>query len=360
MTARSFEIAGQRIRPGSSRDIYLKMSETYLGDDLNMPLRVIRANRPGPTVFVTAALHGDEINGTGIVHSLLYSRNLRLKAGTLILAPVVNVFGFESHERYLPDRRDLNRSFPGGAGGSLAGRYAYRIMEAIVRQSDYGIDLHSAAFQRTNYPNVRGDMKRPEVRRLARAFGCSLIVDGTGPVGSLRREACRAGTPTIILEAGEPWKIEPGVLRIGEQGVCNVLTELGMLEGPVERPPYQAVARKTVWVRAGLGGLLKFHLSAGDFVDYGQPIATNYGILGDVTNVVKAPLEGILLGMTTMPAVKPGEPIGYIAVPGAKLSTLRRALKRADAGIHEQVQEHLATSFDVVDYVDNGETTDTE
>lgn len=353
MASKIFKVCGERIPRGEQRDIRLKISETYLGDDLIMPIRVIRAKKPGPTVFITAAIHGDEINGTGIVHSLLAGESLNLKAGALIMAPVVNVFGFESHERYLPDRRDLNRSFPGGSTGSLASRYAHRIMESIVGPADFGIDLHSAAFQRTNYPNVRADISNPDVRRLAKAFGCSLIVDGKGPLGSFRREACRAGVPTIILEAGEPWKIEPGVVKIGEQGVRNVLIELGMLDGEIIKPAYQTIVRKTTWVRATLGGLLKFHISAGDFIEKGQAIATNYSILGDVANVVKSPVEGIALGMTTMPAVKPGEPICHVAVPGSRISTLKRSLSQSKPGLYEQVQEDLATSFDVVEFVDS-------
>lgn len=352
MAVRFLKVGGVKVPLGSHRDIHYEISETYLGSKLVLPIRVIRSKHPGPTVFVTAAIHGDELNGTGIVHNLLYGEPLRLQAGAVILAPVVNVFGFESHERYLPDRRDLNRAFPGSSSGSLAGRYARRIMDTIVGPSDFGIDLHSAAFQRTNYPNVRADISNPEVRRLARSFGCSLVVESKGPVGSFRREACRTGTPTIILEAGEPWKMEPGVLRLGEQGVRNVLVRNGMLEGGMVRPAYQTIVRKTIWVRATLGGLLKFHISAGDFLEKDQAIATNYSIFGDVANVVKAPAEGIALGMTTMPAVKPGEPICHIAVPESKLATLRQTLRRATPGLHEQVREDLATSFDVVDYVE--------
>ncbi len=345
-----FRLAGKQIRRGSHANLRLKISETYTGDDLLLPLRVIRAPKPGPVVFITAAIHGDELNGTGIVHSLLFNPPFKLDRGTLILTPVTNIFGFESHERYLPDRRDLNRSFPGSAGGSLAARYAHNLMREIVAKSDYGIDLHSAAFQRTNYPNIRADMSNPAVRGMARAFGCSLIVDGKGPVGSLRREACRAGCPTIILEAGEPWKVEPGVLAIGVAGVTNVLIHLGMVQGEPTRPPYQTLVRRTTWVRARMGGMLKFHVSAGDFLEKDQPLATSYGILGDKTDVVHAPFEGIVLGMTTMPAVKPGEPICHVALPQAKMRSLRKSEQNAHPGLHSQVQEDLATSFDIVDY----------
>lgn len=345
-----FRIAGERIPLGQSRDVRLTISETYTGDKVRVPLRVIRAKKPGPCIFITAAIHGDEVNGTGIIHDFLFGDAVHLKCGTLVLAPVVNVFGFESHERYLPDRRDLNRSFPGTRKGSLASRIAYTLMTELVDKCDYGIDLHTAAFQRTNFPNIRADLTNSHARRLAEAFGCVMVVDGKGPVGSFRREATKRGCPTIILEAGEPWKVEPSVLQIGTQGIRNVLSELGMLDTPQLKPPFLAKVRKTQWVRATVGGILKFHVSPGDFVEEGQAIVTNYSIMGVEQNVLISPINGIILGMATMPAVKPGEPICNIATLTAKqLQRYRTKLAQAKADPHSQAQSDLATSMDVVD-----------
>jgi hypothetical protein len=341
-------IGDQEIGLGESRDLRLKISETYTGDEIALPVRIYRGSEPGPRVFVTAGVHGDEVNGIGIVHDLMFTDPLTIERGTLILVPVVNVFGFETHERYLPDRRDLNRAFPGTDTGSLAGRIAHVVMEEIIRGSDYGIDLHSAAFQRTNFPNVRGDMKYAGVRRLAKAFGCPLTVAGKGPDGSLRSEACRAGVPTIILEAGEPWKIEPSVLEIGTRGVRNVLKELGMTSGRPVWPKLQINIRKTEWVRAEVGGILRFHVGPGDLVEKDQPLATNYTVLGQQQNVLISPANGILLGMTTMPAVKPGEPVGHIAVPRRKFETLRRQMEElARSRFHRTAARDLATNIAV-------------
>lgn len=343
-------IGGVTIKRGTAQDIRLDISETYTGDKIRIPLRVIRAKKPGPAVFVTAAIHGDEINGTGIIHDFLFGDLINLEAGMLILAPVVNVFGFEAHERYLPDRRDLNRSFPGNPKGSLASRIANTLMEEIVDKCDYGIDLHTAAFQRTNYPNVRADLAHPGAKKLASAFGCTLVVDGKGPLGSFRREATRRGCPTMILEAGEPWKVEPSVLQIGVQGIRNVLNTLGMLKAEPVLPPFQANIRKTYWLRATVGGILKFHVSPGDFVEADQPIVTNYSILGVEQNSITAPTDGIVLGMTTMPAVKPGEPICHIArLTKVQLNRYRKKLNAAKEDPHSQAQVDLATSMDVVD-----------
>jgi len=347
-----FFIAGERIRLGQSKNVGLIISETYTGDKVRVPLRVIRAKKAGPTVFITAAIHGDEVNGTGIIHDFLFGDEVKLQCGTLVLAPVVNVFGFESHERYLPDRRDLNRSFPGNKKGSLASRIAYTLMTELVDKCDYGIDLHTAAFQRTNFPNIRADLTNAKARRLAEAFGCVMVVDGKGPLGSFRREATKRGCPTIILEAGEPWKVEPSVLQIGTQGIRNVLADLGMINEVMVKPPFLAKVRKTQWVRATVGGILKFHVSPGDFVEAGQPIVTNYSIMGVEQNVLLSPNNGIILGMATMPAVKPGEPICNIAtLTASQLRRYRTKLNQAKADPHAQAQADLATSMDVVDAV---------
>lgn len=344
---RTLTIGDQRVPVGTRADIRLKVSETYLGDDVSIHLRVIRAKRPGPVVFVTAAIHGDELNGVGIIHDLLFNDALNLTCGTVVLAPVVNVFGFEANERYLPDRRDLNRSFPGTAKGSLASRVAHTFFESVVRNCDYGIDLHTAAIQRTNYPNVRGNLRDEGVKKLAKAFGAELLLGGAGPEGSFRREATAAGCPTICVEAGEPWKIEPAIVQFGVRGVRNVLIELGMMTGQVARPRYQTKVNQTTWVRAKVGGILRFHVAPGQMVREGQEIASNSSLLGEQLNVLHAPIDGIVLGMTTLPAVKPGEPVCHIGRPSLSMKKIEQslALSHADSNGLRRAERHLATSF---------------
>jgi predicted deacylase len=203
---KAFTIAGQKVAPGETRTLSLKFSESYLGSPVTVPIHVLRARKPGPRLLLTGCVHGDELNGMGIIRELLYDQPPKLVKGTLVCVPVVNVYGLEHHLRYLPDRRDLNRDFPGSENGSLSSRLAHVIFENVVRQCDYLVDFHSAAVRRTNYPNIRADLSHPETRALARSFGCELIVNGKGPVGSLRRAALAAGVPSIILEAGEVWK----------------------------------------------------------------------------------------------------------------------------------------------------------
>jgi predicted deacylase len=344
------EIGGESIPLGESRDVQLSIAQSYTGADVGVLVRVWRAPEPGPTVFVTGAVHGDELNGVGIVREIMLRPEFELRRGTVLLAPVVNVLGFERHSRYLPDRRDLNRSFPGGPSGSLAWRLANAVFTEIVEQSDFGIDLHTAAVRRTNYPNVRGDMRERGVRRIAEAFGCEVIVDSRGQAKTLRRTACAAGVPTIILEAGTVWRIEPSVLEWGTRGVRNVLIELDMVEGEPVRPAYQAIFEKTKWVRAGAGGFLDFHVAPGDLIEEGQAIATCTSLQGGHLESIESPLEGVVLGMTTLPVAAPGDPVCHLAIPKKGLKKIRRALRDEDGeGLHARTQSDLSAAIAVTE-----------
>src|SRR6185503_14586909 len=191
-------------------------------------VRVMRGAQAGPAIFVVGAIHGDELNGTGIVRELMFS-NFKIKRGTLVCVPVANVFGLEHHSRYLPDRRDLNRYFPGKKYGTMADRLAYVLFEQIVRKCDFGIDMHTAGSRRTNFPHVRADMRINGIEKIAFAFGSEIVIDKPGPLNSLRNEACAAGCPTIIFEAGEVLKFEPAIVSLGMKGIVNVLTSLKMI-----------------------------------------------------------------------------------------------------------------------------------
>jgi predicted deacylase len=297
---------GQLIPPGTEHDVQLAVSESYSGMTVNIPLNVRRAHEDGPTVFVAGALHGDELNGTGAIRQLVQDSALTLKRGALVLVPVLNILGFDRHSRYLPDRRDLNRTFPGSETGSLAARMAHTIFDEIIRRCDYGIDLHSAAARRTNYPNVRGDLSIPEVKRIAEAFGCEIVVDGKGPRKALRREACELGCHTIIMEAGEVFKVEPGIVEAAVRGVRNVLCELDMLDQERVSPDYQVTIKHSKWIRAEHGGFLEFHVKPGEVVEQGQSLTTNTNLLGRDRHTVSAPFDAIVIGMTTLAGDQPG------------------------------------------------------
>ncbi|MCA9076608.1 MAG: succinylglutamate desuccinylase/aspartoacylase family protein [Planctomycetaceae bacterium] len=341
---------GQAIAPGESRDVKLAIGESYSGMTVRIPLHIRRAKKDGPVLFVTAALHGDEINGTGTIRQLIQDDEFEILKGSVILVPVLNLLAFDRHSRYLPDRRDLNRCFPGSSSGSLAARMANTVFQEIVSRCDYGIDLHTAAVRRTNYPNVRADLSKKPIRRLAEAFGSELILNGKGPQGAFRREACAAGCPSIIMEGGEVWKVEPSIVESANRGVRNVLRALGMLAGEIEKPNYQVIIQKTKWIRAERGGFLQFHVAPGDIVKARQPLATNTNLLGHERSMLRAPFDGVVVGMTTLPAVSPGEPVCHLGKLPAdtKAETLRR-LRTEESGLEGRVVEDLASNVMVVE-----------
>jgi uncharacterized protein len=346
-------IGGERVARGEQRDIALIVSESSMGAPVTVPIRVLRGARSGPTLFVTGAVHGDELNGTGIIRELMFA-GLKLESGTLILVPVVNVFGFERHSRYLPDRRDLNRSFPGEAHGNLTSRLAHTIYKEVVAKSDLGIDLHSASAGRSNFPHVRADLRAPKLVELAEWFGCEVILDRRGQEHSLRQVACEGGVPTINLEGGAALKIEPAVVELGVRGVKNVLRRLGMLRGRVLAPAYQTVVQRSQWVRAQAGGLLRFHVAPGELLDAGDAIATCDGFFRADSPTVRAPVAGVVLGMTTLPVVRPGEPVCHIGIPRLALAEIRDKIARTKDDLHRRLHDELARDVHVQPLKDRG------
>jgi len=341
---------GEKIAAGESRNVNLAVGESYSSMTVQIQIHIRRAIKDGPVVFVTAALHGDELNGCGAVRQLIQDDDLKLLRGTIVLVPVLNLPAFERHSRYLPDRRDLNRSFPGLVDGSLASRMAFTIFNEIVMRCDYGIDLHTASIRRTNYPTVRSDMTHPKVRRLAESFGSEIIINGKGPKKSFRREACSAGCATIAMEGGEVWKVEPGIVKTAVRGVKNVLCELKMLNTDIASPPYQIIIEKSKWIRAERGGFLDFHIKPGDIVEKGQPITTNTTILGEEQSTLHAPFNGVVIGMTSLPSISPGEPICNLGRLPTKYSPARlRKLRSEEDGLELEVLEELGSSVLVVE-----------
>src|SRR6202035_141092 len=251
----ALSFAGTLVGEGETVDIKLKVAESYTAEPVSLPLTVVRGGA-GPTVFITATVHGDELIGVGILRSLLNDCTFAELAGTILAVPVANVPGFLALDRRLPDRRDLNRSFPGSRGGSLAARLADCLFREVIRKSDLGLDLHTAGGERSNYPQIRADLRNPKVAELARAFGCPVVVDGPGPERSLRKAAVAAGVPTIVYEAGSALRFERPFIDVGIAGVLNALRHLGMLGGEPAAPPLRLEIRRTHWVRAQAGGIV--------------------------------------------------------------------------------------------------------
>lgn len=307
-------IAEVDIQAGARTDLFLTISESYTGDDLRIPVTVINGVRRGPTVFVTAAIHGDELNGVAIARELIGIIEPADLAGALVVVPVVNVLGLPLKSRYLPDRRDLNRSFPGNALGSMASRLANVITRELLDQADAGIDLHTAAIGRANLPQLRGDMSDPRVLDMARAFAAPILIDASIRPGSLRDAAGRSDVPTVLFEAGEALRFEDHVIEAGLHGVQRVLKHLGMVHSapPADDPSFES--SETHWVRAERGGFATLHVTLGDHVHEGDPMWTISSPFGGDRNVVEAPWTGMVVGLSTIPVVNPGDAIVHIAM----------------------------------------------
>lgn len=309
----AFDLGGNSVAPGDSADIRLQVSESYTAEAVAIPVTVVRGARPGPTLYLTASIHGDELNGVGIVRDLLNDAPFAELAGTLVAVPVANVPAFLNQDRRLPDRRDLNRSFPGSPRGSLTSRLAHALFTEVVTKSDFGIDLHTAGGDRSNYPHVRVDANDPASIELARAFGCPLLVHGVGPDRSLRRAARAAGVPTIVYEAGSPRRLERPFIEVGKRGVLNVMRHLGMLPGEPLPPPVLVEVREAQWLRARAGGILDLRAELGQPLRRGADVSVNSSPFGRERSVLRAPHGGVVLGLTRLPLVHPGDAICHLA-----------------------------------------------
>lgn len=312
-------IAGTDVSLGQSAIIDIPLPDLYMHTSLSMPVEVIRGRRKGPILFVSAAVHGDEINGVEIIRRLVKSESvLKGLKGTLIAIPVVNVYGFINQSRYLPDRRDLNRCFPGSDQGSLAGRLANAFMTEITNKCTHGIDLHTAAIHRDNLPQIRADLSNSTVEEMAQAFKAPVIVNSSLIEGSLRHASMAFKVPVIVYEAGEALRFNELAIRAGVKGVIGVMRHLGMLAArpktkKVVRKPF--VARSSVWVRAPQSGIFRMIVPMGAQVNKGDllgMVAAPYGA-ADSEQPVLASYSGVVIGRTNLPLVNEGEALFHIA-----------------------------------------------
>jgi len=306
------------ILPGQTKQIELPVVKLYTDTDICMPVHVIRSKQTGPTVFVSAAVHGDELNGIEIVRRLINIKRLKITKGTLILVPMVNVYGVLNQSRYMPDRRDLNRCFPGSMKGSLAGIVAHRFLTEIVQQCDYGIDLHTGAIHRSNLPQIRANLKDPETRELAEAFGLPVLLNANLRDGSLRQAAVESGTKILLYEAGQALRFDELSIRAGVKGVQNILMHLGMMrKKPAtekrKTPIKLFVANTSAWMRAGGSGIVNNLKKLGDQVQKGDALAHIGNSFGEKFASVYASRAGIIIGKQNIPLVQEGDAMFHIA-----------------------------------------------
>jgi predicted deacylase len=315
--ASALRIGETAVAPGERRVVELPVAALYThATPLNLPVHVVCGEHNGPRLFLTAALHGDELNGVEIIRRVLHHDALRQLRGSIVAVPVVNAFGMLQHSRYLPDRRDLNRSFPGSPTGSLAARIAYLLLEQVVRQCAYGIDLHTGSSHRTNLPQIRADLGDAETLEMARSFGVPVLINASVRDGSLRSEAMAAGVRMLLYEAGEALRYDEFAIRIGVDGIINVMRGLGMIRGRRRRAQKPFMAQSSSWIRAPSSGIVITRTKLGDHVAAGDTLAEicdPSDFFDGHTEPVTASATGVVIGFTRLPLVNEGDALFHIA-----------------------------------------------
>ena len=314
-TRHPFEINGHKIAPGTRQTVDIPVSTLSDHTPVDLSVHVIHGRQPGPVMFVSAAIHGDEVIGVEIVRRLLKADGLDDLAGTLLAVPIVNSFGFLNHSRYLPDRRDLNRVFPGLSEGSMASRLAHIFMTEVVERSDVGIDLHSAAIHRTNLPQIRLTPENDKLARLGRAFGAPVMMQSKLRDGSLRMAAEAAGVDVLLYEAGEGLRFDELAARAGVSGILRVMHALDMIgdDSLPEAGMAPVLCSESHWYRAPAGGVFRGYLTIGDTVEPGTVLGAVSDPFGDVEKDVVSETTGIIIGRTNMPVVYEGDALFHIA-----------------------------------------------
>ncbi len=310
-----FEINGTVVAPGSRQRLELPVARLPTHTMMSLPITIINGVQSGPRLWLSAAIHGDEINGVEIIRQVLAQVEPKQLSGTLIAAPIVNVFGFIEQSRYLPDRRDLNRSFPGSPRGSLAARLAHLFMQEVVSRCSHGIDLHTASHYRTNWPHIRANLQDVETCRCAQAFGTPLVIHAATRDGSLRQAAAQRGIPILLYEAGEALRFDQDAIQMGVDGALRVMSLLEMI--PLKAPPpamAPLAVTDTKWVRTPSSGILHTDITLGQRVSKKQKLGFVADAFGDKSVKIAAPCEGIVIGSTQNPLVSQGDGVFHIAV----------------------------------------------
>ena len=310
----SLEIDGTAVAPGETRKVNIPVARLATQTQVYLSTVVVNGRRPGPRLWLSAAVHGDEINGVEVIRRVLETIDPAKLTGAVVAVPVVNIFGFLNQSRYLPDRRDLNRSFPGSSAGSLASRLARLFLDKVVGRCTHGIDFHTATAHRTNLPQIRADLDDPATRACAEAFGAPVMLHARTRDGSLRAAAATMGLTTLLFEGGEPQRFNEDVIRVGVHGVFRVLAHLGMIRrGAPRRSAPVMASRASTWVRAGRSGLFHLETVAGRRVKARERVGCITDGPGDLEIPVLASRAGMVIGVALNPLVSRGDALVHIA-----------------------------------------------
>lgn len=308
-------INDHEIKPGQHKIISLPMPKLYDWTTLSMPIHVLHGKNPGPTLVITAAVHGDEVNGIEVIRKLLKRPILHKLCGTLIAVPIVNIYGFLYQDRYLMDRRDLNRSFPGTSEGSVAARLANLLVTEVISKATHIIDLHTGSLHRTNLPQLRVDLSVPGARELANAFNVPVVLNSTLRPGSLREYANKMSIPFLLYEAGEALRFNELAIKTGVKGVLNVMNELQMLplKNKTTKRFKTQFALNSYWIRAQHGGIFHPNKALGKHVKKGETLAHIGNPATTEETRLKSPIAGIIIGKNNLPMVHEGAALFHIA-----------------------------------------------
>jgi predicted deacylase len=321
----AFGLLGEEVAPGTRARLYWNASQTYAGGDLRTPVDIVHGDRKGPVLCLTAAVHGDELNGVEVVRRVMKQLPPSPLAGTVIGVPVVNLFGFSRNSRYLPDRRDLNRFFPGSPTGSIASRIAYGFFDQVARHCDALVDMHTGSFDRINLPQVRADLRIPHVLEFTRGFGATPVLHSAGSRGMLRVAATQAGIPAVTFEVGGPGELEPREIEVGVQSLLTLVHKLGMVRDSPEWLEPQATFYESRWVRANRGGMLISDVALGERVQRGQRIGLIVDPLENSETDIVASVSGRVIGMALNQVVLPGYAIFHLGEETSETGAVNQA-----------------------------------
>lgn len=319
--AQSFSILGSEVAPGTHKRLSWSATELFEGVPISTPVLVVNGNLAGPTLCLTAAVHGDELNGIEIVRRVMHDLEPNRLSGTVIGVPIVNLQGFRRGSRYLPDRRDLNRYFPGNPRGSAASRIADSFFNDVILNCDALIDLHTGSFERANLPQLRADLRNPNVDTLARGFGATVILHSKPTQGTLRYAATVAGIPTVTLEAGGPLQLELQEVKHGVKGIETLLNTMGMVKKIRLWGDSEPVYYRSTWVRANRGGILLSAVDLGSTVRKGDLLGTITDPMNNESTKLYSPYAGRIIGMARNQVVMPGFAAFHLGIQTATAPT---------------------------------------
>lgn len=309
-----FVLLDSEVSPGTAARLAWQPEESFEGIAAATPVLVVNGVLDGPVMCLTAAVHGDELNGIEMVRRVLYNIDAQQLKGTVVGVPIVNLVGFRRASRYLADRRDLNRHFPGNTAGSSASRIAYSFFHEIIVHCNVLVDLHTGSFYRTNLPQVRGDLRRPEVARIAEAFTSTAIIHSRGATGTLRRAAVEHGIPSVTLEAGEPMRLQEQEVEHGVQGIFALLDQLGMYRRLRVWGNPAPTHYRSRWVRADAGGILFARVELGQKVAVGDLLGSVTDPITNLRSDIVSPYAGRLIGKAVDQFVHPGFAAFHIGI----------------------------------------------